>query len=149
MWILFEGLDKVGKTTLQWELLKATNFKYVVIDRGPIGYMSYDKILNRETDEGNKRFINMSKSIMEEKENFIVVFCYADKNVVDSRLKAHKEKQLKSEYTYKEMHDIIINNIRKFYKAEKTIEINTGENSIEDCVKLIVNKIKEVENNEL
>ena len=47
MWVIFEGLDKAGKTTLEWEFLKATNFKHVVIDRGPVGYMTFDKILGR------------------------------------------------------------------------------------------------------
>ena len=43
MWIIFFFFYKVGKTTLEWEFLKATNFKHVVIDRGPVGYMTFDK----------------------------------------------------------------------------------------------------------
>ena len=51
MWVIFEGLDKVGKTTLEWDLHRATNFKHVVIDRGPVGYMVFDKIFDRETED--------------------------------------------------------------------------------------------------
>ena len=47
MWVIFEGLDKAGKGTLEWGLLKATNFKHIVIDRGPVGYMVFDKLFNR------------------------------------------------------------------------------------------------------
>ena len=33
MWVIIEGLDKAGKTTQEWEFLKATKFKNDVIDR--------------------------------------------------------------------------------------------------------------------
>ena len=44
MFVIFEGLDKTGKTTLEWELLKATNFKHIVIDSNYLNFRKSDKI---------------------------------------------------------------------------------------------------------
>ena len=86
MWIIFEGLDKVGKTTLEWELLKATNFKHIVIDRGPVGYLVFDKIFERETKLGNQEFIHQARKIMKSKD-FMIVYCTANKDIVDANTK--------------------------------------------------------------
>lgn len=80
MWVIFEGLDKAGKTTLEWEFLKATNFKHVVIDRGPVGYMTFDKILGRETKLGNQEFIYQARKIMKSGD-FMVVYCTVERKL--------------------------------------------------------------------
>ena len=72
MWVVFEGLDKAGKTTLEWSFLKATNFKINVIDRGPIGYLVFDKIFGRTTKDGDQEFIRQAKKINKSKDFFVV-----------------------------------------------------------------------------
>ena len=63
MFVIFEGLDKTGKTTLEWELLKATNFKHIVIDRGPVGYMTFDRLFGRSTNLGTGIFFTMQERL--------------------------------------------------------------------------------------
>lgn len=145
MWIIFEGLDKVGKTTLEWELLKATNFKHIVIDRGPVGYMTFDKIFERETKLGNQEFIHQARKIMKSKD-FMVVYCTVNKDVADMRLKAHNES---CPYDYEKAQKLYKNNIRRFYRDNKVIEIDTTSLSIEKCIEIIIEKLEEVQKGEL
>lgn len=140
MWIIFEGLDKVGKTTLEWALLKRTNFKHIVIDRGPIGYLVFDKIFKREETNSEQDFIQKAKDIMKTKD-FLIVYCEASYDIVLKRLKEHNEI---CPYNYIEAQKIYLNNIRKFYDKEMTLELDTSFLSIDECIDLIIKKIKEV-----
>lgn len=145
MWIIFEGLDKVGKTTLEWELLKATNFKHIVIDRGPVGYLVFDKIFERETKLGNQEFIHQARKIMKSKD-FMIVYCTANKDIVDARLKEHNES---CPYDYEKAQKLYKNNIYRFYRDNKVIEIDTTSLSIEKCIEIIIEKLEEVQKGEL
>jgi hypothetical protein len=145
MWVIFEGLDKAGKTTLEWEFLKATNFKHVVIDRGPVGYMTFDKILGRETKLGNQVFIKQARKVSKSKD-FVVVYCYASENVVTKRLKEHNEE---CPYNYSKAQKLLRDNIKRFYSQDKVIEIDTSNMTPAECVELIVEKLKEVQQGEL
>ena len=145
MWIIFEGLDKVGKTTLEWELLKATNFKHIVIDRGPVGYLVFDKIFERETKLGNQEFIHQARKIMKSKD-FMIVYCTANKDIVDARLKEHNES---CPYDYEKAQKLYKNNIYRFYRDNKVIEIDTTSLSIEKCIEIIIEKLEEIQKGEL
>jgi len=145
MWVIFEGLDKAGKTTLEWEFLKATNFKHVVIDRGPIGYMTFDKIFGRETKHGNQELIHQARKIMKF-DDFVVVYCKVEKETAKERLIFHNET---CPYDYDKAQKLYCDNIHRYYKAEKTLELDTTNKSIDECVELIVEKLKEVQQGEL
>lgn len=145
MWVIFEGLDKAGKGTLEWELLKATNFKHMVIDRGPMGYMTFDKLFNRETKLGNQNFIKHARKIGKNKD-FLVVYCYASEDVVAQRLKEHNEE---CPYNYGKAQKILRDNVHRFYNHERVIEIDTSTMTPSECVELIVEKLKEVGKGEL
>lgn len=86
MWLIFEGLDKSGKTTLEWSFLKATNYKHNIIDRGPVGYLVFDKVFGRSTKLGDQEFIKQARKVSKSK-NFFVVYCRTDKDVAEERLK--------------------------------------------------------------
>lgn len=143
MWVIFEGLDKTGKTTLEWELLKATNFKHVIIDRGPAGYLAFDRILKRGTEEGNESFTKQAKQVAESKDA-LVVYCYANEHTVNERLAAHNEKQLQSNYDYQFMQKVYHSNVKHLYNEERTLMLDTSDRTIDECVKLILEKLKEV-----
>ena len=143
MWVIFEGLDKTGKTTLEWEFLKATNFKHVIIDRGPAGYLAFNRILKRGTKEGNESFIKQAKQVAEAKD-VLVVYCYANEDVVNERLAAHNEKQLQSSYDYHFMQKVYHSNVKHLYNEERTLMLDTSDKTIDECIKLILEKLKEV-----
>lgn len=141
MWVIFEGLDKAGKGTLEWGLLKATNYKHIVIDRGPVGYMVFDKLFNRETQLGNQVFIKQARKVNKSKD-FVVVYCYASEDVVAKRLKEHNEE---CPYNYSKAQKLLRDNIKRYYSQDKVIEIDTSNITPDECVELIVKKLKEIE----
>lgn len=145
MFVVFEGLDKAGKTTLEWEFLKATNFKHMVIDRGPMGYMTFDKLFGRSTKLGDRDFIHYARKITKSND-YMIVYCVVDKKVAEERLKAHNET---CPYDYDEAQKLYRMNVRRFYQMNKVIELNTTNRSVEECVELIVQKLKEVQQSEL
>lgn len=145
MWVIFEGLDKSGKGTLEWELLKATNFKHMVIDRGPVGYLTFDKLFDRETKLGNSDFIHQARKIMKSPD-FMVVYCFANDEVAAERLKEHNEE---CPYDYGKAQKLLKDNIRRFYKSEKVLELDTSYRMISECVKMIIEKLEEVQKREL
>ena len=146
MWVIFEGLDKTGKTTLEWEFLKATNFKHVVVDRGPMGYMTFDKLFDRDTKLGNQEFIRQARKAMKPGGNTFVVYCYTDENVVNERLKKHGEKLLQEVEPYKgrsyaKVQKLYATNVARYYKPERTLMLDTTNKSIDECIHLIKEKI--------
>lgn len=145
MWVIFEGLDKAGKTTLEWEFLKATNFKHMVVDRGPVGYMTFDKLFDRETKLGNQDFIHHARKIMKS-QDFMIVYCTVNKDVADARLKAHDET---CPYDYVKAQKLYRDNVHRYYRDDKVLEVDTTYLSVERCVELIVEKLEEVQKSEL
>ena len=140
MFVIFEGLDKAGKTTLEWEFLKATNFKHMVIDRGPMGYMTFDKLFDRSTKLGDRDFIHYARKITKS-DDYMVVYCKVNKLIAEERLKAHNET---CPYDYDKAQKLYDRNVGRYYNADKVIEIDTTELSVKKCVELIVEKLQEV-----
>lgn len=144
MWVIFEGLDKSGKGTLEREFLKATNFKHIVIDRGPAGYMTFDKIFGRKTEESDRYFIYQAYEAMKTNQ-FMVVYCVVNKKVAQERLKAHNEK---CPYDYAKAQRIYDFNVLTCYGTfgmqDNVLRLDTTNRSIEECTALIIEKLQEV-----
>ena len=141
MWIVFEGLDKSGKGTLEREVLKATNFKHIIIDRGPAGYFVFDYIFERCTDEGTTNYAK-NLALMETSKDFVVVYCKVPFDIAMKRIYEHNEI---CPYDYERAQQTYDNCIEDFYKKNgiKVIEVDTTK-SIEECVKIIIEKLQEV-----
>lgn len=139
MWVIFEGLDKSGKGTLEWELLKATDFKHVIIDRGPAGYIVFDDLFKRRTKEGDNAY---AKQIADMRvcKDFVVVYCKASADVALSRIEANGET---CPYNYLYAQFLYDTAITELYKKEgiKVIEVDTTK-SIKECVKKILGGLK-------
>ena len=146
MWVIFEGLDKAGKGTLEWEFLKATNFKHIVIDRGPAGYATFDILFGREINAGSLGYaINIAD--MKKCNDFIVVYCKVPADIATQRLKEHNEICPYDYILAQALYDSSIDIIYRQNKI-KVIDIDTTK-SIEECVEIIVEKLKEVRKGEL
>ena len=139
MWVIFEGLDKAGKGTLEWEFLKATNFKHIVIDRGPVGYFVFDRVFDRRTNTGEEGYAKNIETMVDSKD-FIVVYCKVPADIAMQRLKEHNET---CPYDYEHVQKMYDRGINELYKKEgiKVITVDTT-NSIEECVKLILGGLK-------
>ena len=137
MFVIFEGLDKAGKGTLEWEFLKATNFKHIVIDRGPAGYIVFDNIFGRQTDEGDVEFIRSARIAMETN-SFMVVYCRVNSATALARIAEHNET---CPYDYNKAQDVYDWCIGTIYDKEKVVTIDTSM-SIEECVNEIIKKLE-------
>ena len=134
MWLRFYGLDKSGKTTLEWSFLKATNYKHNIIDRGPVGYLVFDKVFGRSTKLGDQEFIKQARKVSKSK-NFFVVYCRADKDVAEERLKLHNET---CPYDYESVQKQLAKQIKRFYSKDTVLVVDTSHKSIEECTQEIV-----------
>lgn len=141
MLIIFEGVDKTGKSTLLKEVLKRTNYKHIVYDRGPVSQIIYSYLFDRDLDSS----IYYVTSTLRNLKNLIVL-CVADCDIIEQRLKDANEElpeQLKD-----------IKTVQKMFEAESYIlgfnvlRVDTTSASIDECVEMILNKIKEIEEND-
>lgn len=139
--IIFEGVDKSGKTTLKDKFNKKTNFDYVVLDRLTTSSKIYNNFFNRDRLEYYNRF---ERSILETF-NVLVVLCECNTSLIEERLKDANEilpKQLKD-----------IDKVKKAFKEEviksfkNYVIIDTSERGTEECIEIIISKINEMENN--
>lgn len=148
MFVIFEGLDKSGKTTLEWEVLKATNFKHVIVDRGPAGYFAFDFVFNRIKDAKDvETHLKNLDTAYKMKDNLLVVYCKVPVDVALQRIKEHNEE---CPYDYRIaqlLYDGFVNDLY-IEKGINVIEINTTK-TIEECIKEITEKIEEVQKSEL
>lgn len=140
MFVIFEGLDKAGKGTLELEFLKATNFKHIVVDRGPMGYMTFDKLFGRSTKRGDHDFIHYARKITKSND-YMIVYCVVDRKTAMVRLDACNEQ---CPYDYDKAQKLYRDNIRRYYRSDKVIEVDTTSASVDHCIELIVEKLKEV-----
>ena len=139
MFVVFEGLDKSGKGTLEWELLKATNFKHIIIDRGPAGYLTFDLLFGRVTDEKQKECAD-NIVLMRDTGKFVVIYCKVPADIAIQRINEHNEE---CPYNYEYAQEIYNDVVETLYKDEgiKVIEVDTTK-SIEDCLNLILGGLK-------
>ena len=140
MWVIFEGLDKAGMGTLERAFLEATGFKHMVIDRGPAGYLTFDKLFDRVSSERTEDFAYHARKIMESND-FMIVFCFVDDLVAAERLKAHNET---CPYDYAEAQTLYAYNVYRFYDYCKVLELDTTNRTVDECVQMIIKKLEEV-----
>lgn len=137
MFVVFEGLDKAGKGTLELEFLKATNFKHIVIDRGPAGYLAFDSIFKRQTEEGVDEFASNAQTMMETN-SFMVVYCRAPVEVAIKRIVEHNET---CPYDYKVAQSVYDWCVGSLYDMDRVVVIDTTK-PIEECVNEIIKKME-------
>lgn len=137
MWVVFEGLDKSGKTTLEWSFLKRTDYKHQVVDRGPAGYMAFDRIFGRSTAEGDTEFMRQAMK-MNMDPDVLVVYCHCSADVAMSRLQEYGED---CPYDYSEADSLLYKYVNMMYESNKMVMIDTTSISVEEATEKIVDKL--------
>lgn len=138
MLVIFEGVDKSGKTTLKTLFNAETNFSYVVLDRLTTSSKIYNKLFNRGREEYYEEF----DSAIYKYFNVLTVLCVAECDEIKERLESSQE------VLPKELEDI--ENIQQmFVEQTKGIEnllvLNTSKMNKKECVSLIVKKVREMD----
>jgi thymidylate kinase len=142
MLLIFDGPDKVGKTTLIHEVDKATNYQHIMIDRGPTSYIVYDKLLNRECLDRKFEYLRDLKDL--EKINHLCIYLEATDEDVEKRLQAVGEKPVNGIPHVEFDTEFNIELFERKHRCTNIIVINTSDFSIEENVKTILRNINDI-----
>lgn len=137
--IIFEGTDKVGKSTLYKEFNEATNYSFFCIDRFTASGYVYDKVYNREDRVEAIQIIekSLNKSLNSE---IYLIYLYCDLNLQIKRIKEldkFSEDRLNNLRLAKDLYKDYLDRICSY----NVIEIDTTNKSIKSTTEEIIFKI--------
>ena len=130
--IILEGCDRTGKSSMQDEIDKQTKYKHFVLDRGPIGFKAYCEIFNKD----QKLFNSYNKSEEEflQLSNILVIYLDCSTEILIERC-------------LKTNHEILdFNHHKKIYKKYydqsklNKIKVDTTEKHVSEIVKELINQ---------
>lgn len=148
MWIIFEGMDKTGKTTLIKELGKQTSYKDILIDRGPAGYKFYDIIYNRLNEFYERKWNKQAKQIMfhndtndDDLKTLVIYLQVRDKIFVKRLREANEEEPNIKHMSYLKQESLYRNLCFEMYGEDNILIINTDEMTIDESIEEIKNRL--------
>ena len=137
--IIFEGVDKTGKTTIRDRFNKKTNFGYVVLDRLTTSSKIYNEFFGRD----RLGYYKAIEDAMIKAFNVLVVLCECDTEIILERLRNANEElpeQLRN-----------IDEVKKAFREEversfiNYVVIDTTNKEIDECVDSIITRVMETE----
>ena len=128
--IIFEGIDKTGKTTLFKAYRKATKWQPLCWDRGPGSNIVYNRVYDRE--DKSKQLYKAEQFL---EDNFIVylVYCYTRVDLTERRIEKAGEPLLVRQ-TYESAKYIYEYNYLEKTPFTRIIRLDTGKNTVEECL---------------
>lgn len=146
MIVVFDGIDRSGKTTTMNALHKKTNYKFITIDR-VVGYVAYDRLKNRQTQSRTISFMDDINTLT--KGNTLFVYMYACIDDIYKRMcrenplcfmkkKATIDNIYHQELLYRFYFEIYV-------PMENSIFINSSELTTDEIVNMIIDKTDELE----
>jgi len=137
--VIFEGIDKVGKTTLIKEFGKKERYKSLCMDRGPGGYLFYDSIFKRLDQE---RLRNIASEIDDiNRVKHVVIYLWADEKTVMQRLKENNEEYI-YDMDFKSAIDMYAKIVETVYKNDVVLFLNTMRFTVAECVMNIMDFVR-------
>lgn len=137
--IIFEGVDKTGKTTIRDRFNKKTNFGYVVLDRLTTSSKIYNEFFGRD----RLGYYKTIEDAMIKAFNVLVVLCECDTKIILERLRNANEElpeQLRN-----------VDEVKKAFREEversfiNYVVIDTTNKEIDECVDSIITRVMEME----
>lgn len=133
--VVFEGVDKSGKTSIANLLKKKTNFEHLVLDRAFISQTVYAVIYNRKSVA--QSCFNLMHKI---KNDLIIVYVTASTKVINKRLKESNHEKINVDKE-KEVFEYFIN--RAIVNNIKVIKIDTTDKTEETAANELLNILEE------
>lgn len=145
--VIIEGVDRTGKDTLQQSLNKATDYKNMVMIRGPIGFLAYNKLYNKAVDANE--YLTIERQLKQV--NHLVVYLTADTDELLQRFIDTNEEPLREEKAnanvsrrqtiemHKKIHEIYYD-----YSSLNKMTIDTTNLTTEEVAELVVKRINEI-----
>lgn len=134
MLIIYEGMDKVGKTTLIKSFDKFDRFNHYNMDRGPAGYLLYDDFFGRTTCERKAENLQAIEEL--NGVDYIVVYLTAPSESIQSRLDFFHEVLPEGMEidSFKDSYEKIV---FESYPNDRILKLDTSAQSVEECCKEI------------
>ena len=145
--VIIEGVDRTGKDTLQQSLNKATDYKNMVMIRGPIGFLAYNKLYNKAVDANE--YLTIERQLKQV--NHLVVYLTADTDELLQRFIDTNEEPLREEKAnanvsrrqtiemHKKIHEIYYE-----YSTLNKMTIDTTNLTTEEAAEQVVKRINEL-----
>ena len=130
--IVFEGIDKVGKTTLHREFDKYVNYKYLTCDRLFLTYLAYSTRYKRQVE------VDSFYKWFEQDNEIIIINIIASEETLLKRFKDtnHKKINIKKDLRSFEKAILVLSDL-----GVKIININTENSKPIESVKEILKQI--------
>lgn len=135
--IIFEGLDKSGKSTLVEQICDKTNNKHWVTDRGPLSWMVYDEFFGRNVVD-KASFLNFIKA---NPDDILIVYCYASDKVLTERYEKHNHELIDTK-AHKQLFEKYVNELAQ---TNHVLSVDTSKTSIQGVTNKVLNFIKQHE----
>jgi thymidylate kinase len=131
MIIIFEGVDRVGKTTAIRKFNEQTNFEHIIVDRMFISHYVYAKKFGRKI---NKEYYKTIENLLGD--NLIIVYLYGNVQELENRCIITKHEPIDFQKDM-ELFD-------KYFEDStcNVISINTSINSIDETVEKIIEEVE-------
>lgn len=142
--VIIEGVDRTGKDTLQQSLNKLTDYKNMVMIRGPIGFLAYNKIYNKGVNP--QEYLALENQLKQV--NHLVVYLTADTDELLHRFIETNEEPLREEKAnsnvsrrqtieiHKKVHEIYYE-----YSALNKMTIDTTNLTTEEVAEKVIKQI--------
>ena len=130
--IFIEGTDRSGKGSLMQAIHKATNYKHVIFDRGPISNLVYATANGRLTPELQSEYEDLEKQIA--KTRHIVLYLECGTKELQRRMK-----ETNHEHVDFASHKKLFN-MYSTHTPLKVMKIDTTRRSPEEIVEILAER---------
>ncbi|UDY80706.1 P-loop containing nucleoside triphosphate hydrolase [Geobacillus phage GR1] len=88
--IILEGVDRSGKDSMQDAIDKATKYKHIITDRGPIGFKAYCEIFNKP-EHLYLAYQKMELDLLEVPNVLVIYLTASTETLIDRCIKTNHE----------------------------------------------------------
>ena len=140
--IIFEGVDKAGKTSLMKEFNKVSNFKHVCIDRAYISHYIYG--IDRSSEVDNLVRLSVLTNTMNNIPGLIIVYVEASEKCIALRCLQSNEPKFNIKVDL-ERFSTVIEATKMLCPEVPIITINTSLHHVETCASSLLETITRIE----
>lgn len=132
--VIFEGIDGSGKDTLIRAFHLRTNWRHLVLNRGPASYVVYGKLYGRDLDYDD--YFEFDKQLS--RLGAIRIYLEASRNVIIKRNIDKGDRDIR----FDDIGGIVVL-YESFlqHSVMKTIRIDTDKNTINECIGMILKEV--------
>lgn len=126
MFVILEGFDKTGKTTILKEFGKINSWEQIIIDRGPAGYLFYDEFYGRDTKERTNQYLEDLKLIQENPDNWCAIYLSCNSmDIIERHHKAQEEIPLPEKFASPIFPNMVsLDDFKEANLMQKTVWLN-------------------------